>query len=257
MAYWQIKARLWLPLLVVLLHLSASAEEKVLSINNSLIFNNGQPLMVEALAASGRHVLKWTARTQLGQSLQHHWDQGTGLDADGQPTARNLIRQGGWTHVILQEFSSRPLLEPEVFFSSVRLFADEIRTFCPDAKLLLFENWPYNTSLDYAADTAALRANYVTIAAEVNATILPVGEAFNFLRVRDGFGKINPYVTTDDRHPSVAGTYYAANIVARMLYRRPAGRLAFYPSDIDESTARLLQKRAKQAIKRSKFKVPK
>lgn len=150
MPHLQIKARLRL-LLFALICASCTADEKILSINNSLIFNNDQPQMAEALAASGKHTLNWTARTELGQTLQFQWDQGIDLDVNGQQTARNLIRQGGWTHVVLQEFSSRPLLEPELFFSAVRLFAAEVQTFCPGAKLLLFENWPYNTSANYSS----------------------------------------------------------------------------------------------------------
>jgi len=103
----------------------------------------------------------------------------------------------------------------------------------------------------------ALKANYKTIAAEVGATVVPVGEAFNLIRIRDSFNRVNPYVTTDDRHPSIAGTYLAANVVVRLLYRRPAGLLSFYSSGIDDATARLLQRRAKQAIRRSRFKIPK
>jgi hypothetical protein len=241
--------------LLFLLYCAAQiiAADNILSIGNSLIEFNDQPAMIESLAAKGKHELKWTHRFQSGQSLLFHYDQGIGLDDVREPTARNLIRQGGWTHIVLQEFSSWPRENVTGFFTAVRLFKEEISIYCPDAKIYLFENWPYNDSGDYSADLELLDENYAAIANEISAKVFPVAHGFDLLRTKDKFKKLDPYVVVDNKHPSVLGSYLAACIISRMLYPRPAKFLRTYPSSLTPHVARILQKRAKQVLKRSPF----
>lgn len=239
---------------LVLVLSQCAAAERILSIGNSLIEFNQQPLLFQSLASAAGKDATWHHCYLSGRSLLDHWALGFGLTDEGEPSARTLIAQGGWTHIILQDFSSRPLLDRAGFHASVRQFKAEIAEHCPDAKILLFENWPYSDVPDYAGDLAYIRDSYLKIADEVGALIVPVGEAFNEVRMRDSFARLNPYVSYDNRHPSLQGSVLSAAAVFFTVYGRPFRLRQWTVSDISVKETRLLQRRARTAVRFSQDK---
>ena len=79
---------------------------RILSLNNSLIHYQTEwqdDIFNQMAAAMGKDAI-WTAHTNLGKSLKYHYDEGEGLMAEtGLPSARKLIRDNAYTHIILQD----------------------------------------------------------------------------------------------------------------------------------------------------------
>lgn len=225
------------------------ASERILSIGNSLIEVNHQPVMFQTLATAAGKEVTWQHCYLSGRSLKDHWELEFRLTDEGEPSARTLIAQNEWTHIILQDFSSRPLLDRAGFHASVRQFKTEIAAHCAGAQILLFENWPYSDAPDYAKDLDYIRNSYLLIANEIGAQIVPVGEAFNEVRRRDSFEYVNPYVTYDNLHPSLRGTLLSAATVFYVIYGRPYRVRRWMISELTIKDTRLLQIRARTAAR--------
>ena len=206
---------------------------RVLFIGNSHTFVNDVPGLVTALAA--RIGCKVTAKSVVagGQTLEGHWNG---------PEARSLIDSEWWDFVVLQEQSTRPVVDPEGYRRFATQFCDLARR---DAVPLLYLCWARE---DAAATQDALteRAIDVTKAAK-DVEVCPVGEAWR--KVRNERPQIALF--TDGNHASEAGSYLTACVFHAVLHRaNPAGlppevttaggtRVA-----VDEATAAFLQETA-------------
>ena len=187
----------------------ANGLKTVLSINNSQIgstANNYDLASVFRLAsiAAGKETA-WTSLTANGTSLEQRWIEGIS------PTsARGLIQKGSLSHLVLQELSNRPLLNPELFNQYADLFIDLTRQYNPNCLIYLFENWAYADSQNWQNDMTSMDSVYKALAARKGVNIIPCGIAWNILRMNPGFANLNPYY--DNRHPSLIGIYLNAMI---------------------------------------------
>ena len=77
----------------------------ILSLNNSLIDYNNQPMMFNEMVKMMGKDAQWNARTQLGRTLLYHYND---------PVSRSLAMSGNWNYIILQEQSSLPKDYPEI-----------------------------------------------------------------------------------------------------------------------------------------------
>lgn len=217
----------------------------IVSINNSQIGsaagNYDLASVFKAMSTTVGKETPWSALTANGTSLEQRWAEGI------VPTSpRGIIQKGGLSHIVLQELSNRPLVDPALFFQYVRLFCFEIKQYNPTAKIYLFENWPYLDSANYQADLNTMDANYRSMAAETGAIIIPNGIAWNILRSNPGFTALSPYF--DNRHPNLIGIYLNACVcLGRILGISPLGN-SFIPVGISAADAAKIQDAANKSL---------
>lgn len=120
----------------------------------------------------------------------------------------------------------------KVFTEYAKRHADTVRKH--GAKPAFFMSWAYQ---DAPEMTAQLAEAYTKAGNDNDAFVIPAGLAF--ARSSAQRPNLNLYVA-DKRHPSLAGTYLAANVVYAALFKKsPVG--VKYAAGLDEDTARFLQ----------------
>lgn len=176
---------------------------RVLFIGNSYTYVNDLPQQVQRLAeAAGAELpLDVVSVTPGGMTLERHWSDGP---------ARRLIRQGGWTHVVLQEQSTRPIDDPELFHQYARMFDEEIGRV--GAETILYLTWARQHR---PASQDTLSHAYLTIADELTASVAPVGIAWHRALADDPALVLHH---EDRSHPGPTGTYLAALVFYATLY---------------------------------------
>ena len=223
---------------------------RILSMNNSLIHygNEWQDDMFNQMATAQGVDAQWTAHTNLGKTLQYHYDEGEGLTEAGTPSARMLVRTQAWTHIILQEQTAKPRTNFEGFRSSVKAWVEYIRTNCPNpnAVIILPINWAYNTDPFTEYNTTFL-ANYQKIAQEFGVVLCPVGLAYQVAYNADN--KILSWWFKDDRHPTQAATYAACCLEYATIMGVNPSDITWQPTTLTADTAALVRQYADLAAK--------
>jgi hypothetical protein len=179
---------------------------RVLFIGNSYTYVNDLPFQIQQIAesAGAELPLEVVSVTPGGMTLERHWDSGS---------PRRLIRQGGWTHVVLQEQSTRPIDDPENFYEYARRFDEEIDRV--GARTVLYLTWARQhrpTSQD------TLSHAYLTAARDLDAWVAPVGIAWQRALEEDPTLLLH---NEDRSHPGATGTYLAALVFYATLFDTP------------------------------------
>lgn len=180
---------------------AATAERapmRVLFLGNSYTEQNKLPWVVQALAASARIPveIEVEARTPGGCTFERHWIGGRSVD---------LIRQGGWDVVVLQEQSQLPLSDPLLMVRNGKKLIAEVRE--AGARPLLFMTWARSGELD---TTEALESAYRGLGAQADAEVAPVGLAWREALERKPHWELHK---ADGSHPTPRGTYLAACVL--------------------------------------------
>jgi hypothetical protein len=208
----------------------------VLWIGNSFTYyNGGVPAMVKALAEDlrplGKHALRVGMNAIGGAHLPDHAKR------------PDLDVSQGWDIVVLQGYSDGPI-NPEktaAFRQALVALAADIGA--GGAKTLLFMTWAYK---DRPSMTQALAAAYSDAGIAVGAPVVPVGLAF--ARARADRSDLALFVTEDNKHPSVAGTYLAACTFYAWLFGSSPEQAAFKPKDLTKGDAAFLQRIAWETV---------
>ena len=224
---------------------------KVLSLNNSLIHYNDQAAMFNDIAAAMGKDATWTKHTMLGKPLSTHWDEGDGLGADGNPSAKMLIRNEAWSHIILQEQSGLPRTNVESFRSNIKKWVAYIREYCPNPNAIIIVplNWAY--SGDWANFTDFNKTfldNYLSVARETGVTICPVGVAYQQAFDDNGAEGLTPWFQ-DDRHPTDMSTYMAACMEYGLIFGVDPATITSHPAAVSDADAVTMRSYASQALK--------
>ena len=203
-------------------NLSAQTDLRVLFIGNSYTAVNNLPEVVKQVAASAGKTIYYQASTPGGQTLQQHSSNATTL---------NLIRQGHWDFVVLQEQSQIPSFPDgqvaSQFYPYVQKLDDSIHFYSPCAKTLLYITWGRKNGdqancpnfpplCTYEGMDDQLTTNYSNAAQQTHAFLSPVGPTWRYLRTN------NPELElyqSDESHPSVIGTYAAACTFYSVLFQ--------------------------------------
>jgi hypothetical protein len=120
----------------------------------------------------------------------------------------------------------------KVFVEYAKKHADTVRKY--GARPVFFMSWAY---ADMPEMTAQLAEAYTKAGNDNDVFVIPAGLAF--ARSVAQRPDLNLYVA-DKRHPSLAGTYLAANTVYASLFKKSPVGLK-YSAGLDEGTARFLQ----------------
>jgi hypothetical protein len=207
---------------------------RVLFIGNSYTSVNDLPGTFARLAASGGH------RVETGM-----YAPGGAFLADEAANAEVAAAIAGtrWTAVVLQEQSQRPASAAELglFIPAASRLAS--MAIGDGARPYLLETWAHREGwpelgMDYAAMQRAIDEGYAAAAAQVGATVIPAGEAW-----QRALGAAPPTALWQDdgSHPSPAGTYLAACVTYRTLFGASPVGLGDHEGLPDDVAARLQQ----------------
>lgn len=218
---------------------SLPEQVKVLSLNNSLIHYNDQAAVFNEIADAMGKDAHWTKHTMLGKPLSTHYNEGEGLGSDGTPTAKMLIRNEAWSHIILQEQSALPRTNIETFRANVKQWVDYIREYCPNpnAIIILPMNWAYSGDWDnYTSFNNQFNENYLDVARDLGVTICPVAMAYQAIYEAEG-ADVTSTLYSDDRHPTPKATYLAACMEYSLIFGEDAATISCTTSGVADDEA--------------------
>ena len=193
---------------------------RVLFVGNSFTYVHNVPRLVEGIAASlPGPCIETSMIASGGATLEDHWRS---------DSVARLIRDGHWTHVVLNDqstFGEGWWLEgkPRVGTSGrelmefARRFAEVIRG--AGAKPVLLAHW--SDAHAPARDQRALDHLFAKVARATGSALSPAGTAIKHLQAR--LPGVTPYFT-DNHHLSAIGAYLEALVVYSTLAdRSPIG----------------------------------
>lgn len=176
---------------------------RVLFIGNSFTgYNGGQALILRQLAASAGQNPVIDQVAIYGATWKQLWDTSK---------ARQVIGQGQWDYVILQDHSQAALRWPVAMKNYARLFSDAIDQV--GARPIFFMTWA-NRNMPF--DQRIIARAYTDLATEDDGLLAPVGVAWqNALKARP---KLSLYNIWDKKHPNAAGSYLTACVFYSLLF---------------------------------------
>lgn len=168
---------------------------RVLFVGNSYTFSHDLPQVLEQIAdaTAGGPELSTTTVAEPGWTLEQHW-------YDRRALAR--IRDGGWSHVVLQGHSLSTVEARDRLREYAKRFDSAIDEV--GATTVLFMTWARR---DKPEMLLQVREAYEAIGVETDALVVPAGVAWQTSWQR------RPDIHlwhADGSHPSPAGTYLAA-----------------------------------------------
>jgi hypothetical protein len=200
---------------------------RILLVGNShTYYNEGVYTHLQALidAAHPEWGVVVEGCTQGGYTLENHMNDQTTL---------NTIATGNWDLVILQEQSSRPMNEPQLFYQYSAAL-DSVITH-NGALTGFYMTWAWRNNPEMYVP---IRDAYNYIGAYLDALVNPCGIAFYNSVQADS--TVNLY-STDNYHPSLNGTYLASCVMLANIWNvNPVGS-HYVPTGIDPGTAAFLQ----------------
>ncbi len=215
---------------------------RVLFVGNSYTEVNSLPQMVQQVAESMGETVEWQSNTPGGCTFRQHCSN----------RSMELVRQGGWDYVVLQEQSQLPSfpqeqVESEVFPYAGRL-VDSVYRYSPCAEPVFYMTWghkdgdarnaPYFPVLGtYEGMDSMLCLRYMFMAQSFDASLCPVGRVWR--RLREQHPEVELY-QSDGSHPSVAGSYAAACAFYTMFFRRDPDSIV-YAAGLDAAVAQTIR----------------
>lgn len=236
--------------------LCAQAEKdsvRVLYIGNSYTYYHDLPLMVQKIARNiavdHRMNIAWQAYTPGGCTFKKHLQQKEEQEA---------IRKGNWDYVILQEQSAAPAKPTAIVqretYSYARQLDSLVHVYNPQARVIFYMTWGHKDGCQepheayplidtYEGMQDRLITSYLEMAYQNDAWCAPVGMAWKRVRAE------RPYQSLywpDGSHPSVLGTYLAANVIFSTLFQHHYQTT--YTADLDAELAEYIQQVAQQTV---------
>ncbi len=226
------------------------AQKSALFLGNSYTNYNNFPKLVSDIASSLGDSLIYDSNTPGGYTLQGHSTNATSL---------KKITERDWDYVVLQEQSQRPSFPPSQVQSDVYPYAEILDSLIHEndscSQTLFYMTWGrkygdqnncqfYQPLCTYEGMQKRLRDSYLQMAIDNNASVAPVGMAFKASIQNDS--NLNLY-TTDNSHPSPAGSYLAACVFySSMFHKSSLG--AYHPTSVTALSAFVLQNIADQTV---------
>ncbi len=221
----------------------AQLSKRALFIGNSYTAYNNLPQLTSDVALSAGDTLVVASNTPGGYTFEGHL---------GNTASMNLIDEGNWNFVVLQQQSQMPAfplaqVEVETFPFATQL-NDSILAHSPCAETVFYmtwgrengdqqncANWPPVCTYEGMDDL--LRERYLMMAEMNQGVVSPVAVVWRFLR--ENHPDIELF-SSDGSHPSPAGSYVAALCFYTTFFRKsPLNALYDYTIDnTQESTIR-------------------
>ena len=224
---------------------------RVLWVGNSYTYYHDLPKMVEKMAAEQGQPLAVTPVLKGGERFKGHLTN---------PRLHELLKQGGWDFVVLQEQSTYPAGPTQKVAEEVYPYAFTLdslaHAFSPEVRVVYYMTWghrngsvydmwgDYPMYKNYVGMQMRLTTSYIEMAHANGGLCAPVGMAW--YTVRGERPDIDLY-EPDSFHPSLAGSWLAANVLTATLIGRTFEPVSL-PA-IDASEARYLTLVAMQTIR--------
>jgi hypothetical protein len=210
--------------------MSQSDETKVLFIGNSYTGSNNLPQIFKDFSAAAGDTTYVEANNPGGTTFQSH--------TINQQT-NNLINQGIWDYVVLQEQSQLPSfpigqVETDCFPYAAEL-NDKIVETNPCGETVFFMTWGRENGdasncanwppvCTYQGMDSLLYERYMQMTLDNEAIVSPVGAVWHY--IRDNFSNIQLY-SGDGSHPSAEGSYAAAVTFYAIIHRQDPSDVAW------------------------------
>lgn len=228
-----------LSLLLSVALLSATAQERILFVGNSLTYYNDMPQLFKAIAEEKGHRVEVQAHTVGGAGLA------TLLPSE---EVLRLIQDGRWDKVVLQPGtgeSAGQSLSTAATAQVINRFVETLHATSPDAKVYLYEI-PYgippgdgNGDYDYYLMAQGIILDSVrNIARLVGVPFAPAGECFREHYATHHDLMLHPVY--NEIHPNLAGSYLVACAIFETLFEEPIAPCRFH-STLEASQAEYLQ----------------
>jgi len=211
-----------------LLPLAAQAETpdslRVLFIGNSFTFYNDLPSMVRRIASTKKVKLSCSRVVKGGERFSGHLKNEKLLE---------MLAAGGWDYVILQEQSTSPAQSTAQVmretYPAARKLDSLVHAGSPDARVIYYMTWGhkfgsvrpshgYRLMENYEGMQERLITSYLEMTYDNGGWCAPVGMAWR--TVRNERPDCVLY-SQDCYHPSVAGSYLAANVIYTTIVQKP------------------------------------
>lgn len=197
--------------------------KKVLFLGNSYTQVNNLPLLIKNVANSTNDEIIFDSNLPGGYTFQGHSTNTTSL---------NKIQAGDWDYVVLQEQSQLPSFPIAQVQSQVFPYAAQLNTtilqYNPCAETLFYMTWGRKNGdaancpgwpavCTYEGMDDLISERYMTMATDNDAVVSPVGAVWRNLRTN------NPTIelySSDESHPSIAGSYAAALTFYTTIFRK-------------------------------------
>jgi len=221
---------------------------RILFVGNSLTSANDLPGMVAQLARS-RHVdIECDMSAPAGYTFAQHV-------AD--PALLQKISQGAWDVVVLQEQSQMPALSQTFVAQYVYPYAQQlselVRKANPQARIVFYMTMAKKNGdrqeisgraelVTYDKMQRRINGSYAFMAQHNSALLAPVGVAWRNVRSES---RMELYA--DEKHPNLLGTYLAACVIYKVIFKDALVGI-FHPSSIDDGSAVYLQRMAEKSV---------
>ncbi len=214
--------RFLLFLILLLLPSLALADKKqkqyrILFVGNSYTFYNDLPSIIAGMAKSKGITTEIDRLLEGGATLQGHFHD------EKADKVKHKISQGEYDVVILQDQSQIPAISPEDSIEGVKKWASLL----PLAKqqkdatrLILFQTWGRGEGGVFDTEMQdQLTATYKKSAELAGAEVAPVGEAWRKWYADADRAKNMPLHAGDGSHPNLRGSYLAALVLYKTIYK--------------------------------------
>ena len=215
---------------------------RVLFVGNSYTYANDLPKLVQELAAADRGAPR--VETEMvapgGTTLEQHCTT-TGALAK--------VREGKFTHVVIQGQSLETLTQPEKFQKHAKELADAARE--AGSKVVFYQTWARRADAkEYAEKWStgapksmqiAISEAYAKAASSGRGELARVGDAWRgLIESKDP----PPLFDEDGSHPSIAGTYLAGCVIYEAISARDCTKIELAREGLDSKLAARLRKAA-------------
>lgn len=197
--------------------------KQVLFLGNSYTFFNNLPQMFEDFSNAAGDTTETGFNTPGGFTLQGHTNNQMSLD---------MINQGNWDYVVLQEQSQIPSFPIGQVQTQCFPYATALDTLInnanPCAETVFYMTWGRENGdagncanwppvCTYEGMDSLLYERYIQMAEDNEAIVSPVGAVWRY--IRSNLSAINLY-DNDGSHPSAAGSYAAACAFYAVIHRK-------------------------------------
>ena len=180
-----------------------AGSKKVLFVGNSYTYFWNLPLTVQVMSEKDSVQLITRQSTGGGMSLRQHWNHENNLKT------KDIIVKNKFDIIVIQDHSMQAINKPDSLLYYGRLWGDFIRN--SGAKVYVYTTWAREND---PQKQQIITDGYQKLAAEIGATVVPVGQAWEKVRT------LRPDIQLFDKdgsHPSPSGTYLSACVFYAVL----------------------------------------
>ncbi len=219
----------------------------VLFIGNSYTGVNNLPQLVQQVTESAGDELTYNSNTPGGCTFSGHCNN----------NSINMIEEGGWDYVILQGQSQETAFPNSQVAAETFPFAQQLCEAVYDncATPVFYMSWGYKYGDTqngevfppigtYEGMDSLIHLRYMTMAENNDAMVSPVGRVWKY--IRENHPEIELY-SSDNSHPSYAGSYAAACTFYTTLFRNDPTNISFNGS-LSEELANTIKNATKTVV---------